>query len=131
MIGDNLERAILRSFGQTIWQTNWGIFGGSKEGPGQGQQDHGTFKQLGGIPLVVLPLPGPPGLPSGSSWLLGNTFNFPYLGTCQFIFFFFLISPSCAEVRFDDVECLTSQVITKLSIAPGLIVVVGVTQSPG
>ena len=33
----------------------------------EGQEDQGALKQLGGSSLFLLPLPGPPGLPSGSS----------------------------------------------------------------
>jgi hypothetical protein len=33
----------------------------------EGQEDQGTLKQLGGSPLSILPRPGPPGHPSGSS----------------------------------------------------------------
>ena len=45
----------------------------------EGQADHGTFKQLGEVPLANLPLPGPPGLHSG---LPGNPSNYPYLEAC-------------------------------------------------
>ena len=37
----------------------------------EGKEDEGTLKELGGVPLAVLPLPGPPGIPSGSG-LPGN-----------------------------------------------------------
>ena len=30
----------------------------------EGQEDQGTLKQLEGVPLALLPLPGPPGVPS-------------------------------------------------------------------
>ena len=33
----------------------------------EGQEEQGTLKQLVGFPLALLSLPGPPGLPSGSS----------------------------------------------------------------
>ena len=33
----------------------------------EGQEDQGTLEQLWGVPLALLPLPGPPALPSGSS----------------------------------------------------------------
>ena len=34
----------------------------------EGLADQGTLKKLGGIPLALLPLPGPPGLPFGYPW---------------------------------------------------------------
>ena len=41
----------------------------------EGQEDQGTLKQLLRAPLTRLPLPGPPGLPSGSPGLLGTPSN--------------------------------------------------------
>ena len=44
-----------------------GVPGNPGKSHTEGQEDHGTLKQLEGVPLAVLPLPGPPGLHSGSS----------------------------------------------------------------
>ena len=44
-----------------------GLSGGQGKSQKDGQEDQGTLKQLAGPPLALLSLPGPPGLPSGSS----------------------------------------------------------------
>ena len=48
------------------------VYGGSQgKKQNEGQEDQGTLNQLGGSPQALVPLPGPPGipsfLPSGSS----------------------------------------------------------------
>ena len=40
------------------------------------------LKTAGGIPLALLPLPGPPGLPSGFSWTPWRLSSYPYLEAC-------------------------------------------------
>ena len=45
-----------------------GLTGNAGKSQKEDQEDQGTLKQLGEVPLFAcLPSPGPPGLPSGSS----------------------------------------------------------------
>ena len=46
---------------------------GGQEEPEEGQDDQGTLQELRRVPPSSLLFPGPPGVPSGSSWATWQT----------------------------------------------------------
>ena len=68
---------------QTLRQTAGGVPGRTGEGQWEGQEEHGEANKLGGTPLAVLRLSGPPGLAPGPPLVLPNSLQLVYLRACQ------------------------------------------------